>query len=526
MDDNSSTEYLQKVKQEYENNLAKGEDGSGIYQGIIDHINSLLVKRGYKETNNIQLLNIPNQEKPYEPNFTRPKEENKTESKEYGADNKFVSQDRYEELKKKMKAKLNQLNAGIDPEMLAIGMELAAYHLEAGARKFSAFSKLMAEEFGDKIKPYLKAFYNGAKEMPEMAEFEKDFDSYDVVKNHKFEEKTSVEKQEPIKMKEDKPKEPIKGEEKTNKSELGFTYEIIGSSSEWNKALDKGIFAVLVPKGTSFKDINDKKVIVSGKTSGSAFNNISRKAKEMGLDVNKYEIYQIVDGNSHDAFAYTYGIDGQSYWRESSIDRKTQAKPEDKATLQTESKEKQPYEMTREEFVSNLKQGNGMTGNNPLLTYKDEVIIPQGYTQSDLESLTDTKLLKMVEEAERLKSVSYQKYQDYFNSLDNATANTLIMLINSKYNPFDIHKERVQQAIKNGQEIPEEVLADYPDLKPKAEEPTLGGLPVTVKEIKHTKTGEPLWSVKLNDKVSALNNKGPIILFAFTTLLTFVPLEN
>ncbi|HAX94827.1 MAG TPA: hypothetical protein DCY25_13000, partial [Bacteroidales bacterium] len=65
------------------------------------------------------------------------------QTKNYGADNKLVSQDRYEELRKRMKNKLNNLNVGFDPEVLTIGMEMAAYHFEAGARKFGDFSQRM-----------------------------------------------------------------------------------------------------------------------------------------------------------------------------------------------------------------------------------------------------------------------------------------------------------------------------------------------------------------------------------------------
>lgn len=63
---------------------------------------------------------------------------------DYGANNKLVSQDRAAELRKKLKAKFSQLNSGIDPEILAIGTELAVFHIEAGVRKFSAFAKAMA----------------------------------------------------------------------------------------------------------------------------------------------------------------------------------------------------------------------------------------------------------------------------------------------------------------------------------------------------------------------------------------------
>jgi hypothetical protein len=93
-------------------------------------------------------------------------------SPDYGSTNTLVSAERAEELRKKLRAKLNgsQLNAGIDPEMLAIGTELAVFHIEAGTRKFTAFAKAMANDLGAtlaQLKPYLRSWYNGARDMME-----------------------------------------------------------------------------------------------------------------------------------------------------------------------------------------------------------------------------------------------------------------------------------------------------------------------------------------------------------------------
>jgi len=107
-----------------------------------------------------------------------------TAEEEYGKDNKLVSRDRYEELKKRMQAKLRgQANAGFDPEILAIGTEMAMFHVEAGARTFIDFAKRMINDLGDAIRPYLKAIYNGAKDMPGMEELRKSMTSYEGVMN-------------------------------------------------------------------------------------------------------------------------------------------------------------------------------------------------------------------------------------------------------------------------------------------------------------------------------------------------------
>ena len=109
---------------------------------------------------------------------------NSSSDNTYGSKNKIVSNDRYEELKKRMRDKLNQLNVGIDPEMLQIGIEMAVYHIEAGAVKFTDFSKAMIADLGDKIRPYLKSFYNGARDLPEAVDagLDQSMTPYDEVK--------------------------------------------------------------------------------------------------------------------------------------------------------------------------------------------------------------------------------------------------------------------------------------------------------------------------------------------------------
>ena len=98
--------------------------------------------------------------------------------------NRLVTDERYAELRERMRKKLGgQMNIGIDPEILAIGTEMAVYHLEKGARKFTEFAKAMVADLGDVIRPYLKAFYNGARNLPEVegSELATDMTPYDEV---------------------------------------------------------------------------------------------------------------------------------------------------------------------------------------------------------------------------------------------------------------------------------------------------------------------------------------------------------
>ena len=84
----------------------------------------------------------------------------------YGSNNKMVTNEQYEALKARMKKKLNQLNMGMDPEMIEIGTMMAVYHFEAGARKFADYAKHMIDDCGDGIRPYLKSFYNAIRDYP------------------------------------------------------------------------------------------------------------------------------------------------------------------------------------------------------------------------------------------------------------------------------------------------------------------------------------------------------------------------
>lgn len=99
----------------------------------------------------------------------------------YGASNTLISTEKYEELRKQMRSKLNNLNSGFDPELFTIGTQMAMYHIEAGARKFADFANRMIEDLGDNVRPYLKSFYEGARQMPSMETMRSEMDAYNAV---------------------------------------------------------------------------------------------------------------------------------------------------------------------------------------------------------------------------------------------------------------------------------------------------------------------------------------------------------
>lgn len=82
------------------------------------------------------------------------------------ANNKIFTADKVEAARARLRAKLGTLNSGFDPELALDGLTIAGAYIESGVKTFAAYSKAMVEDFGDKIKPYLLSFYEGARAYP------------------------------------------------------------------------------------------------------------------------------------------------------------------------------------------------------------------------------------------------------------------------------------------------------------------------------------------------------------------------
>ncbi|MRX32796.1 PLxRFG domain-containing protein [Aminobacter sp. MDW-2] len=82
------------------------------------------------------------------------------------AENKLFTADKVEAARARLKAKMNQANSGIDPEVLIDGMTIAGAYIEAGVRKFGDFAKHMVDDFGTGVRPYLLSFWEGARHYP------------------------------------------------------------------------------------------------------------------------------------------------------------------------------------------------------------------------------------------------------------------------------------------------------------------------------------------------------------------------
>lgn len=94
----------------------------------------------------------------------KPKE--KQEEPKQFADNKLFKAAAVEAARARLKTKLSQLNSGLDPEIMMDGLVITGAYIESGIRDFSKFSKAMLDDFGEKVKPFLLSFWEGARHYP------------------------------------------------------------------------------------------------------------------------------------------------------------------------------------------------------------------------------------------------------------------------------------------------------------------------------------------------------------------------
>jgi N12 class adenine-specific DNA methylase len=88
------------------------------------------------------------------------------------SENKIFTADAAEKARALLRSKLNQLNSGIDPEIMQAGITLAGYHIEKGARTFAAYAQAMLADLGEVARPYLKSWYMGVKYDPRAHAFD------------------------------------------------------------------------------------------------------------------------------------------------------------------------------------------------------------------------------------------------------------------------------------------------------------------------------------------------------------------
>jgi Na+-translocating ferredoxin:NAD+ oxidoreductase RnfG subunit len=106
--------------------------------------------------------------------------------------NKIFTEDAATKARNRLRSKIGQLNSGIDPEFFVDGVTLSGYHIEKGARTFSAYAKAMIADLGDKVIPYLKSWYMGVKFDPRAAEFSSEMDNEATVDKFDFNKADSI----------------------------------------------------------------------------------------------------------------------------------------------------------------------------------------------------------------------------------------------------------------------------------------------------------------------------------------------
>ncbi|MFZ2809449.1 MAG: PLxRFG domain-containing protein [Desulfosalsimonadaceae bacterium] len=86
----------------------------------------------------------------------------------YGSTNKLFTEDKANAARERLRKKLAGIHMGVplDAEMVQDGINLAGYHIEAGARTFNAYAKKMIADLGEAIRPYLKSFYMAVRNYP------------------------------------------------------------------------------------------------------------------------------------------------------------------------------------------------------------------------------------------------------------------------------------------------------------------------------------------------------------------------
>jgi hypothetical protein len=119
-------------------------------------------------------------EEQYQQSTTQTEESQDTPAEKSGFLSNLSEEDqaRGAELQKKLRRKLGgQATAGIDPEILTAGIELTSLYVKAGTRKFAAYAKAMINDLGEKVRPYLKSWYLGARNWPGNEEYRSDMNS-------------------------------------------------------------------------------------------------------------------------------------------------------------------------------------------------------------------------------------------------------------------------------------------------------------------------------------------------------------
>lgn len=82
--------------------------------------------------------------------------------------NTIFTSDRVQAARARLRSKMNQLNAGIDPEVLIDGVVITGAYVEAGVRNFADYAGKMIDDMGNGVRPYLLSFWEATRAFPDV----------------------------------------------------------------------------------------------------------------------------------------------------------------------------------------------------------------------------------------------------------------------------------------------------------------------------------------------------------------------
>ncbi len=91
------------------------------------------------------------------------KEINRAKRAKFGETNRIFTKKIYDEAQASLRARLSVLSAGVDPTALIDLTKIGGFYFEGGLREFRIWSKTLINEFGIKVKPYLRKAWHSIK---------------------------------------------------------------------------------------------------------------------------------------------------------------------------------------------------------------------------------------------------------------------------------------------------------------------------------------------------------------------------
>ena len=169
----------EEAREAYLSNYSEGWQGLGAITEVSREEFAKWIKSSHRKTKPFAEYKSVKKEQPAA-DATGPVAKGKKE-KPMREHKRLVSDEKMEELRKQLLAKMNNANVGIDPERMLLGAMYAVGKIERGFTKFADYAQEMVNDLGDMIRPYLKSFYNAVRDMPEAQEYADQMDDYDTV---------------------------------------------------------------------------------------------------------------------------------------------------------------------------------------------------------------------------------------------------------------------------------------------------------------------------------------------------------